>query len=67
MYLDNSFEKIKRFDPEMAELTLKEEERQMKTLCLIASENYASPLAAGLEGSIWTDQISGQNRYGYDL
>lgn len=56
MYLDNSFEKIKRFDPEMAELTLKEEERQMKTLCLIASENYASPLAAGLEGSIWTDK-----------
>lgn len=56
MYLDNSFEKIKKFDPEMAELTMQEEERQKKTLCLIASENYASPLAAGLEGSIWADK-----------
>lgn len=56
MYLDDSFEKIKRFDPEMANLTIREEERQLGTLCLIASENYASPLAAGLEGSIWANK-----------
>lgn len=56
MYLDNSFEKIKRFDPEIANLTLLEEERQHGTLSLIASENYASPLAVGLEGSIWANK-----------
>lgn len=56
MYLDNAFDKIAAFDPEMAELTLAEEERQKKTLSLIASENYASPLAAGLEGGIWADK-----------
>lgn len=56
MYLENSFEKIRAFDSEMADLTLQEEDRQRETLCLIASENYASPLAAGLEGSIWTDK-----------
>lgn len=56
MYLDNSFENIKRFDPEMASLVENEEKRQLETLCLIASENYASPLAAGLEGSIYVNK-----------
>lgn len=56
MYLDDSFEKIRAFDPEMARLTLEEEERQLGTLSLVASENYASPLAVGLEGSVWADK-----------
>ena len=56
MYLDNSFEKIKRFDPEMASLVENEERRQMSTLCLIASENYGSPLAIGLEGSTFANK-----------
>jgi len=28
MYMDNSFELIKKFDPEIARLTLEEEQRQ---------------------------------------
>lgn len=56
MYLKNSFDKIRKFDPEMASIIIGEEERQKSTLCLIASENYASPLAAGLEGSIFTNK-----------
>lgn len=54
MYLENSFEKIKEFDSEMADLALKEEERQKNTLNLIASENYVSPLSAGMEGKIFS-------------
>ena len=56
MYLENSFEKIKNFDPEMAQLVIDEEQRQLDTLCLIASENYASPLALGLEGSVFANK-----------
>ena len=56
MYLDNAFAKIQKFDKEIADLTIQEEERQKQTLCLIASENYASPLAAGMQGTIWTDK-----------
>ena len=56
MYLDNSFEKIKLFDPELASLVENEEKRQLQTLCLIASENYVSPLAAGLEGSVYANK-----------
>jgi glycine hydroxymethyltransferase len=56
MYLSNSFEKIKRFDPEMAALVENEEKRQLASLCLIASENYASPLAVGLEGSVYANK-----------
>ena len=56
MYLENSFEKIKKFDPEMATLVEQEEKRQQESLCLIASENYASPLAVGLEGSIYANK-----------
>lgn len=56
MYLENSLAKIRQFDPEIIQLTVDEEERQRSTLCLIASENYASPLAVGLEGSIWANK-----------
>lgn len=56
MYMDNSFERIRKFDPEIAELTLEEERRQLSTLCLIASENYASPLTIGMEGTVWANK-----------
>lgn len=56
MYLNNAFEKVKLFDSEMADLVEKEEKRQLETLCLIASENYASPVAAGLEGSVYCNK-----------
>lgn len=56
MYMDGSFELIKRFDPEIADMTTKEEERQLKTLCLIASENYSSPLTVGMEGTVWANK-----------
>ena len=61
MYLDNSYEAVKRFDPEMAQLVEAEEERQRTTLNLIVSENYASPLAIGLEGSV----LANKNAQGY--
>jgi len=61
MYMDNSFPLIERFDPEIASLVREEEERQLRTLSLIASENYASPLAVGLEGSI----LANKNAEGY--
>lgn len=56
MYMDGSFELIKKFDAEIANLTLDEEARQLNTLCLIASENYASPLTIGMEGSVWANK-----------
>ena len=56
MYMDGSFELIKKFDPEIAELTIEEEQRQLHTLCLIASENYASPLSVGMEGTVWANK-----------
>jgi len=40
------------FDPEMAALTRQERERQLSTINLIASENFASPYATCLEGGI---------------
>lgn len=52
MYMDGSFEQIQKFDPEIAALTTEEEERQLHTLCLIASENYASLLTIGMEGTV---------------
>lgn len=61
MYLDNSFQAVKLFDPEMAELVEAEEERQKSSLSLIVSENYASPLAAGLEGTV----LVNKNAQGY--
>lgn len=56
MYMDNSFELIQKFDPEIASLTTEEEQRQLHTLCLIASENYASPLTIGMEGTVWANK-----------
>ena len=56
MYMDGSFALIQKFDQEMAEYTLKEEKRQLETLCLIASENYASPITVGMEGTVWANK-----------
>ncbi len=44
------------FDPEMADLLHREERRQFETISLIASENIVSPLAACLEGSVFTNK-----------
>lgn len=56
MNCHESFDLLKAFDPQIVSLTEKEEERQLGTLCLIASENYSSPLALQMEGSIWADK-----------
>ncbi len=56
MYMDNSFEQIRKFDPEIAGYTEQEEKRQLETLCLIASENYASPVTVGMEGTVWANK-----------
>ncbi len=61
MYLDNSYQAGKELDPERAALVEAEEERQKSTLSLIVSENYASPLAAGLEGTV----LVNKNAQGY--
>lgn len=47
---------LEKFDPQMADLLRKEEEKQRKTIGLIASENIASPLSICLEGSIFTNK-----------
>ncbi len=47
---------VAQFDPEMARLVAAEERRQRDTVNLIASENYASPLALALEGSIFANK-----------
>lgn len=56
MYMDGSFELIREFDPEIAQMTVEEETRQLQTLCLIASENYASPMTIGMEGTVWANK-----------
>ena len=56
MYLKDSFEKLKKFDVELADIVIAEEERQKETLCLIASENYASPISLALEGSVFANK-----------
>lgn len=56
MTYDDRADLLDRFDPEMAELTRQERERQLTTLNLIASENFASPYATCLEGSIWANK-----------
>lgn len=55
-FTGSSFDLIQAFDPEIADLVSAEERRQRDTINLIASENYASPLAAGLEGCIFADK-----------
>jgi len=56
MEQDKMMNMFKQFDPLMAKLLQKEEDRQRNTLGLIASENYASPLATFLEGSVFTNK-----------
>ena len=52
---------ISAFDPELGTLIEMEERRQRRTVNLIASENFASPIATGLEGGIF----SNKNAEGY--
>jgi len=47
---------LDKFDPEMASLLHREEERQRVTIGLIASENIVSPLASCLEGCVFTNK-----------
>ena len=54
-------EMLERFDPEIADLLKKEEERQRTVIGLIASENVASVLSTCLEGSAF----SNKNTEGY--
>lgn len=56
MYMDGSFALIEKFDPEIAKMTIDEENRQLSTLCLIASENYSSPVTVGMEGTVWANK-----------
>ena len=53
---DEGLDDLTRFDPEMAQLLATEERRQLESVNLIASENYASPLALRLEGSIFANK-----------
>ena len=50
---------LRSFDPEMAEPACAEYQRQLSTLNLIVSENYASPYALALEGSILANKNAG--------
>ena len=52
-------ETLRAFDPELASLADAEYQRQRDTLCLIVSENYASPYALALEGSILANKNAG--------
>ena len=54
-------ELILTFDPELAALIEMEDQRQRQTVNLIASENFASPIATALEGCIF----SNKNAEGY--
>lgn len=56
METKNQIKFLSKFDNEIAELLKKEEEKQQKTIGLIASENIASPLSTCLEGSIFTNK-----------
>ena len=56
MTRDDRADLLDPFDPEMAALTRQERERQLSTINLIASENFASPCATCLEGSIWANK-----------
>ena len=56
MSADDRADLLEAFDPEMAALTRQERQRQLATINLIASENFASPYAGALEGSIWANK-----------
>ena len=49
---------LSEFDPEMAELILKEQRRQHRGIELIASENFASRYSLQLQGSCLTNKYS---------
>ena len=49
---------LEQVDPELAEILVREEERQRTTLALIASENYASVAVRQVSGSILTNKYS---------
>lgn len=53
---DDRADVLEAFDPELAALTRQERERQLSTVNLIASENFASPYASCLEGSVWANK-----------
>ncbi len=53
---DDRADLLDHFDPEMASLTRQERERQLSTINLVASENFASPYATCLEGSVWANK-----------
>lgn len=56
MNKENAVQLLDRFDPEIAELLHKEEDRQFRTIGLIASENIVSPISTYLEGSVFTNK-----------
>ncbi len=56
MTKENAMSLVDIFDPEIANLLHAEEKRQRNTIGLIASENVVSPLAACLEGSVFTNK-----------
>jgi glycine hydroxymethyltransferase len=56
MIRDERADLLEPFDPELAALTRQERERQLSTINLIASENFASPYATCLEGSVWANK-----------
>ena len=49
---------LEEFDPEMAQLLLKEQRRQFRGIELIASENFASRYTFQLQGSCLTNKYS---------
>lgn len=56
MSKENAIKLLDQFDPEIAALLHKEEDRQFRTIGLIASENIVSPLASCLEGCVFTNK-----------
>ena len=58
---EDAIKLLDRFDPEVADLLHAEEERQFRTIGLIASENIVSPIASCLEGCVFTNK----NKEGY--
>lgn len=53
---EDAIKLLDRFDPEVADLLHAEEERQFRTIGLIASENIVSPIASCLEGCVFTNK-----------
>ncbi|MCA9821852.1 MAG: serine hydroxymethyltransferase, partial [Dehalococcoidia bacterium] len=49
---------LHRGDPEVAAIVDRETQRQIETLELIASENYASSAVLGATGSVFTNKYA---------